>query len=118
MIATNAARSTARVDGFRLPEHGSDVERATAVAQQLEKVFVQYLVQGLRGASLDGEGGGLFGDGPGASTYEDWFDQHMATQLTQGEGIGLARQLVQQWQRSGVLRDGGRDAQESFDARV
>ena len=78
-------------------------QRAEKAAQQLEQVFVQYMVQGLRKSSPGGEEGGLFGSGPGAGTYEDWFDSHLSRHLNDRGGIGIARVILQDWERGGLI---------------
>jgi Rod binding domain-containing protein len=64
----------------------SDVlaQRATArgKVQQFEELFVQQMVGALRqSAGFGDEDGGLFGNGPGADTYAQWFDQNLAHQV-------------------------------------
>ena len=77
-------------------------ERAKAqdAADQFEQMFVRTLVSSLRStASLGGEGGGMFGEGPGAETYGDWFDQNLAEQIGRDSDIGIASQVMRDWER-------------------
>ncbi|MEM7199116.1 MAG: rod-binding protein [Planctomycetota bacterium] len=80
-------------------------QRAEQTAGQLEQIFVHHLVKGLRDTLPKGENGGMFGAGPGAGTYEDWFDVHMSEQLTRAgsNGIGIAESLLRTWERDGVI---------------
>lgn len=77
---------------------------ALRVARQFEEVLVQTLVHSLRqSAQLGGEGGGMFGTGPGADTYAEWFDQHLAGNLTEHGGIGIADVLMREFERWGQI---------------
>ena len=91
------------------------IDQARATARQFEEVFVRMMLQEMRkSVSTDAEGS-LFGSGPGSSTYEGWFDTHMAEHLTGNRGIGLADVMIEQWQRRGlVANDAGK--QEGTDA--
>lgn len=88
------------------PQDAAQTERAKAekVANQFEAVFVKTLVGALRStSSLGGEGGGMFGKGPGADTYAGWFDQNVAEQLSRGGGIGIASTLMADMERHGAI---------------
>lgn len=74
-------------------------QRATEVAGQFEEVFVRTLVQGMRQTASIGGDSGIFGSGPGADTYADWFDQNLATQLGKGGGIGIATTVLHDMER-------------------
>lgn len=75
-------------------------EKALEVAQQFEEVFVRSLVSTMRqSSSLGGEESGLFGAGPGADTYSDWFDQHMSDNLMRDGGIGITDVLMREFER-------------------
>jgi len=78
-------------------------QRAEATANEFEDIFVRQMVQSMRkSVSFDG-GDGLFGKGPGAGTYEDWFDQNLAQDLTSKGGVGLARAMLRSWEQSGWI---------------
>ena len=88
------------------PQTASQQARAKAedVANQFEAVFVQMLVSTLRStASLGGEEGGMFGQGPGSDTYAGWFDKNVADELTAAGGVGVARSLIADMERHGAL---------------
>lgn len=75
-------------------------EKAEKVANQFEAVFVKTLVSSLRQtASLGGEEGGMFGQGPGADTYASWFDDNVANELARSGGIGIASSLLEEMTR-------------------
>ena len=75
-------------------------EKALEVAQQFEEVFVRSLISTMRqSSSLGGEESGMFGSGPGADTYSDWFDQHMSENLMRDGGIGVSDVLMREFER-------------------
>lgn len=77
-------------------------ERAAAekTAGQFEQLFVRSMVSSLRAsAALGGEDGGMFGSGPGADTYADWFDQNLAEQISSSTKVGIASQLLHDLER-------------------
>lgn len=77
-------------------------QRAEKVAGQFESVFVRTLVSSLRQtASVGSEG--IFGEGPGADTYSDWFDQNLAEQISHSGHIGIADQLMRDFTRYGAI---------------
>jgi Rod binding domain-containing protein len=78
-------------------------QHAERVAGQFEELFVRTLVQSLRESATVGGSSGMFGDGPGASTYADWFDQNVAEQLASARGIGVKRTLIAEFERWGQL---------------
>lgn len=77
-------------------------ERAATVAGQFESVFVRTLVSSLRQTASVG-GGGIFGDGPGADVYGDWFDQNLAEQIGRSGDIGIAETLMADFARAGAI---------------
>jgi len=73
---------------------------AQDVALKFEALFTRTMVQGLRqGTKIGGEGGGLFGDGPGADTYADWFDDHLSASLGKDGHLGVAHVLMREFER-------------------
>ena len=79
-------------------------QRAEQVADQFEELFVRTMVGSLRQtSSIGGDGGGMFGDGPGADTYADWFDQNLAHQITKSSRIGIKQQLMADFERTGEV---------------
>lgn len=88
------------------PQDPAQAARAEAqdVAHQFEAVFVKTLVGALRStASVGGEAGGMFGDGPGADTYAGWFDQNVAEQLAKSGGLGVASAVLSDMERHGAI---------------
>ena len=88
------------------PQDPAQQARAEAqdVANQFEAVFVKTLVGALRStASVGGEEGGMFGDGPGADTYAGWFDQNVADELAENGGLGVATSILADMERHGQL---------------
>lgn len=88
------------------PQDPAQQARAEAqdVANQFEAVFVKTLVGALRStASVGGEEGGMFGDGPGADTYAGWFDQNVADELSKSGGLGVATSILADMERHGQL---------------
>lgn len=62
-------------------------------AKQFEALFVQMMLKSMREA---GQGEGLF-DSDQSNLYRDMYDKQLSLNLTeQGEGMGLARMMVQQ----------------------
>lgn len=62
-------------------------------ARQFEALFVQMMLKSMREA---GQGEGLF-DNDQSKLYRDMYDKQLSLHLTeQGEGVGLAKMLVQQ----------------------
>lgn len=73
-------------------------------ARTFESLLVQQLVGTLRQTSqLGGEGGGMFGSGPGADTYSAWFDQRVSSELAEHGNLGVAEQLVREFERLGQI---------------
>lgn len=92
------ALETAKV--HPLPAADQTRQAALEVARQFEAIFVQSMVSSMRGsAQVTGEGGGMFGDGPGADTYADWFDQNLARELSTKGRIGIADTLMRDFER-------------------
>ena len=79
-------------------------QHAAQVAQQVEDVFVRTLVGSLRQTgSVGGEGDGMFGGGPGADTYGDWFDENLAAKVSSAGHIGIKEQLMLDFERNGEI---------------
>ncbi|MEO6594063.1 MAG: rod-binding protein [Planctomycetota bacterium] len=76
--------------------------RAEKVALQFESVFVRTMVSSLRQTASLGTGG-MFGEGPGADTYGDWFDQNLADQIGQSGHIGIKQSLMTDFERAGAI---------------
>lgn len=73
---------------------------ALQVVEQFEALFARTLVQGLRQtADIGGDGGGMFGSGPGADTYAEWFDDHMSAALGKSGQLGISTVLMRDLER-------------------
>ena len=93
----------------------TEQQKARAAADRFEQIFVQQMVQAMRDTASGLGGEGMFGSGPGAGTYEDWFDSNLASHMMKNDGIGLADALMRRWQRNGWVAEdeapkGGVDA--------
>ena len=101
---------TLRLETMSMRKDGvsKEHERAAKVAEQFESVFVRTLVSSLRQTAMIGDGGGMFGGGPGADTYGDWFDQNLAEQIGRTGHVGIAESLMADFKRAGAL---GKDAE-------
>lgn len=75
-------------------------QEAERVAGQFEALFVRSMVASLRQSSSMGGEGGMFGSGPGADTYADWFDDNLATQLSKSGGIGIKESLLREFEQA------------------
>lgn len=75
-----------------------DEESLKKVCREFESIFLTYLVRQMRKAipKSDFLEGGLAGE-----FYRDQWDQVLAEKMTEGGGIGLAKILYQQLQKSG-----------------
>lgn len=80
-----------------------DRRHAEQVAAQFEAIFVRTMVQSLRQSATLGGEGGMFGDGPGADTYADWFDQNVADHVCGSSRIGVKEILMADFARNGEL---------------
>jgi flagellar protein FlgJ len=95
-------QATAIERALRHPTGPESEKRAEAleVARQFEAVFVRTMIGNLRQtAQVMGEDGGLFGSGPGADTYADWFDQNLAEHIGRSGNVGVADVLMREFER-------------------
>lgn len=82
------------------PDGDQDRKKALETAQQFEQMLVRQLVSSLRSTSkMGGEEGGMFGSEPGADTYTDWFDEHVAKDVSEHGRIGVADALMEEFDR-------------------
>ena len=79
-IASSEGRANKLVD---------EMSRSTPeeAAKKMEALFATILVKELRRAMPEG---GFFGDGPGADTYNGWFDEHLGAELANSGSLDLA----------------------------
>lgn len=94
----DAAPLDGRVDALRVAAKTQTPEAAREVARQFELLFAQQMLSGLR-STAQVPGSGVKDLGP----MQSIMDQQMGGLLTRGKGLGLAEQLMQQWQRSGQV---------------
>jgi flagellar protein FlgJ len=89
-------------------------EKARAEAEktfaQFEAIFVRTMVQSLRQSGTCGGEGGMFGSGPGADTYADWFDQNLSEQLGRTTDIGIKKALLADYDRATAIDKGEKPA--------
>jgi Rod binding domain-containing protein len=85
------------------PPVDKDRQRAESTAKQFEQMFVRTLVGSLRQTASVGGEGGMFGSGPGADTFADWFDQNLAEQVSRTADVGIASQLLGDLERHGEI---------------
>jgi Rod binding domain-containing protein len=95
LVAINTASAKPPADPERV--------RAEKAAGQFEQLFVRSMISSLR-ATGSATGEGMFGKGPGADTFGDWFDQNLAEQITRTSKIGIAETLLADFERHGQLR--------------
>lgn len=85
-------------------------EKARAEAEktfaQFESIFVRTMVQSLRQSATCGGEGSMFGSGPGADTYADWFDQNLSEQLGRTSEIGIKKALLADYDRAVAIDQG------------
>ncbi len=98
-------------------EEATSRKKALDTAQQFEQVLVRQLVGSLRATSkLGGEEGGMFGSEPGSDTYADWFDEHVAKDISEHGRIGVAEALVEEFERMKRAKKPGDKSLDEVDA--
>ncbi len=95
--AANFAQQLSSPAGLRVPGKNASAKEIKDVALQLEGVFFSLFVKEMRKTMTDGS---LFGEGPGAETYEGFFDQMMGESLGQSGGLGIAEMVVRNAMRN------------------
>lgn len=90
------------------PAAPHDRERFQKAAEAFEAMLVQSLVKSMREAQLED---GFFGQGTGASTYEQMFESKLSEDIAAGSPLGIARALEQQW---GDRVDGAAQAEKKL----
>jgi Rod binding domain-containing protein len=102
------------------PKSSDDSARqhAAGVADQFEAIFVRTMVQSLRQSATVGGEGGMFGSGPGADTYADWFDQNLADRLAKNGGIGIKEALMAEFERSGEFQPEAKSLRSSTNSET
>ena len=90
--------------------------KAKDIADQFEALFMQSMVEGMRKTADMGVGESMFGDGPGADTYSQWFDNFMSVHLSDNGNIGLSETLMREFERTGQIpseEDAEKQAEDS-----
>lgn len=85
------------LNNLRAQARAQDPEALRATAKQFETIFTKMMLQSMRDARL---GEDLFGSSAG-DMYQSMFDDQIALEMSQGQGIGIAEMLLAQLQRSG-----------------
>lgn len=81
----------------------SSRDEAQKVASQFEAIFVQQIVSKMReGADYLGQNE-MFGSGPGADTYNQWFDTFMSEHIASSGRIGVADSLMTHFEELGQV---------------
>lgn len=76
--------------------------QAVKVAHQFEDMMVRTFVSAMRETTkIDDDSPGMFGSGPGADTYADWFDERLSDQISRTGHIGVADVLVREMEQQG-----------------
>lgn len=81
-------------------------EQMKSAAQAFEAVFLRQMIGSMRSASL---GEDVLGSSA-SNQFRDMADGRLADQMAKGgEGFGIAKMLLQQFERSAVNKAGGSD---------
>ena len=84
-------------------EASTDSQKALrGAAQQFESLFINMMLKSMRDATSS-IGDSLTG-GNEMDLYQGMFDEQIATQMSKGKGLGLADLLVQQLNRTGLVK--------------
>lgn len=117
LAAVDAAREQTAARLADLPVSRGDVrgDNVEEAGRKFEALFLSMLCKEMRKTLGDG----LFGSGPGADTYEGWFDQHMGDSLAGAKALDLVGILRAGLPKDGTLRaDPDRDPAPSLAARA
>jgi len=98
MLDANAARAYTDFSQFskmRMDAKEAPKEALQEVARQFESIFLNMMLKSMRDASF---GNPLF-DSNQSEMYQEMFDKQISLDMTKGDGIGLAKALVQQMQK-------------------
>jgi len=84
----------------RMERGGEDADAADVAAREMESLFATMLVSELR----KGLGDGFFGEGPGADTFNGWFDEQLGASLASRKSLGLADDIREAIHRETTAR--------------
>ncbi len=87
------------LEGLKAGARNHQQDAVREAARQFESLLTRMMLKSMREASL---GQGL-GDSEETSFYQDMFDQQLAVQMSKGDGLGLASQLMQQLVKAGAV---------------
>ena len=94
----DAAPLAGPLHGLRTAAQTRSPEAAREVARQFEVLFARQMLSGLQAtASIPGSGVGDLGP------MQSLMDQQLGDLMTRGKGLGLADQLMRQWQQLGQI---------------
>ncbi|MFQ5506874.1 MAG: rod-binding protein, partial [Planctomycetota bacterium] len=82
-------------------------EAALDAARKFEAMFLRTIIRDMR-KSAETFGEGMFGKSVGAGIRESWFDNLMAAHLSKSDQVGLADEIVEDWDRWGLIGKGSR----------
>ena len=95
-MSSRAYTDFSQFSEMRLNAQQDPQESLKQVAKQFEGVFLNMMLKSMRDASF---GDPLF-DSDQSEMYQDMFDKQLATDMTNGRGIGLADALVMQMRKN------------------
>ena len=98
-----AAVDLADVRSLRGQAAADAPEALEAVARQFEALFINMMLDSMRSATMTSD----LSDSGEMELYQQMFDRQVASGLAQGDGIGLARMIVEQLSRTLPQSAGG-----------
>ncbi|MEO0481385.1 MAG: rod-binding protein [Planctomycetota bacterium] len=96
MIDSTSIQGAKLEQSIGLSPQAAKRKEAEDAATSFEQVLVQSLVTELR---KSGGADKMFGQGPGADTYAQWFDQVMAERLSADGSFGIADSVLRDLER-------------------
>ena len=83
--------------------NAKSIAEARTAAQQFESFFLSYLMKEMKQNTMES---GLFGNGMGADTYTDLFNEKLSQVMAEGGGIGLADMVMKHIQPASTPPEG------------
>ena len=102
---TNNATFYADFKALAALKHEAKTDSQTALrgaAQQFESLFINMMLKSMREATSSV--GDSMSGGSEMDLYKSMFDEQISTHIAKGKGLGLADLLVQQLNRSGIVK--------------
>lgn len=87
--ATEAARQEMLTGRVSRLSQGQGESEPAMVAREIESLFATLLASEMR----KGLGEGFFGSGPGADTFNGWFDEELGSSIASRGSLGLAESV-------------------------